>query len=156
MNLFFIVILSLCVTFTYEHGGPHEAKKHDDDAEIQTVISFAMRKLNDISNNYYRYMALTTLVTAKQVGKGIKYCVAVDVGSSSKCSKQSTNVHATLKECPVDTKEMECRFLVSKQMFSGEDQLRLLDHKCSTEDHLTCDGESKSIFAKNVKDDTLV
>lgn len=36
----------------------------------------------------------------------MKYCTVVAVGSSSKCPKSPDNVDATLKECPVEEKEV--------------------------------------------------
>ncbi|XP_046850529.1 cathepsin L-like [Xenia sp. Carnegie-2017] len=141
MKFFSLVILLLSVTFSYQNVDHHES--NGDEKEIQRVIRFGMGKLNAMSNNYYRLMAYETLDTSKQVAKGIKYCVAVAVGTSSICPKHLTSNNATLKECPVDKKMMECRLVVFKQILSDDDQLMLLNHKCSTEDHVTClDGES--------------
>lgn len=41
-----------------------------------------------------------------KVVAGKKYCVVVDVGSSSECPKGPENVDATLAECPVEEKEV--------------------------------------------------
>ncbi|XP_028391106.1 cathepsin L-like [Dendronephthya gigantea] len=129
------LILSLCIAAVFSLGGVH--KVASDDKEIKGAISFAMKKLNMMSNNYYRYMSIETIDATKQVVSGMKYCTVVAVGSSSKCPKRPDNVDATLEECPVEEKEMECRFFVWEQVWLPE-PMRLLEHECSPDHHFTC------------------
>ena len=133
-----VFIFSLCISVVFSLGGVQ--KVIGNDREVQNAIKFAMNKLNAMSNNYYRYMAFETVDATKQVVEGMRYCAVVAVGSSSKCPKSPENVDATLDECPVEEMEMECRFVVWERMWLAEpeEQIKLIEHKCSTDSHLRC------------------
>ncbi len=60
-----VLIVSLCVSTVFSLGGVH--KIAGDDKEVQSALKFAMKKLNAMSNNYYRYMAIEILDATKQV-----------------------------------------------------------------------------------------
>ena len=60
-----VFIVSLCVSAVFSFGGVQ--KVTGDDEEVQKALGFAMNRLNKMSNNYYRYMAIETLDATKQV-----------------------------------------------------------------------------------------
>lgn len=60
-----VFCLVLCIPAVLSTG---EVKKvTSDDPEIKKALGFAMDKLNKMSNNMYRYMAIETLDATKQV-----------------------------------------------------------------------------------------
>ena len=60
-----VFILSLCISVVFSFGGVQKVVGNDE--EVQHAVKFAMNKLNAMSNNYYRYMAIETVDATKQV-----------------------------------------------------------------------------------------
>ena len=60
-----VFIVFLCVSVVFSFGGVQKAT--GDDKEVQKALGFAMTRLNAMSNNYYRYMAIEVLDATKQV-----------------------------------------------------------------------------------------
>ncbi|XP_078357661.1 cathepsin L-like [Oculina patagonica] len=107
-------------------GGIEERKP--DDPEVLDALDFAMNEFNAMQNNLYRLMPTKVSDATVQVVAGQKFCMVAEVGVSRSCRNDDAHKSASLELCPVDTLEMQCRFVVYSVPWEKRQELE--NHEC--------------------------
>lgn len=121
-----IIFISSCLGSDALAGGIEE-RKHDD-PDVLDALDFAMNEFNAMQNNMYRLMPTKVSDATIQVVAGQKFCIVTEVGISRSCRNDESHKSASLELCPVDSLEMQCRFVVYSVPW--EKRKDLVSHEC--------------------------